>query len=128
MESNHPPRKRNNVSDVIMRRHVFSRETPAYGSIRFPQYLRRVSHLESSILFGMTTKITRGYTLRLVDRIMWDRFDRLARRLGHSVSGALAEAAREWEEKHRIDPTPDTIVKPNPRALNAPDPFAQHRK
>ena len=42
MESNHPRALGNNVSDVIMRRHVFSRESQAYGSIRFPPYLQSV--------------------------------------------------------------------------------------
>lgn len=37
---------------------------------------------------------------------LWDRFESLAARLRLTKSGALAQAAREWCDKHQSDPTP----------------------
>ena len=60
---------------------------------------------------------------RIPDQARWNQFDQLAYRLGFSVSSALREAAFEWLAHHADDPTAERPVKPNPRALNVPDPF-----
>lgn len=68
----------------------------------------------------MAIKYTGRYCKRAVDRIMWLNFERLARHLGYSVSGAIAAAAREWLDRHENDPSP------NPNALPYKREFPDH--
>jgi Mn-dependent DtxR family transcriptional regulator len=60
-----------------------------------------------------------GYYRKAPDDFMWDQFDHLARRLGHSVSAALTLAANEWLDNHENDPSPD----PSPVRMPPRDPF-----
>jgi len=65
-----------------------------------------------------------GYYRKPRDHVMWGRAEATARRLQMPVSSMLTEAVREWLDRHQGDPTPRVEVKPNPRALDALDPFA----
>jgi len=72
----------------------------------------------------MAIKDYGNYYKKPSDAFMWLEFGKLHRRLKLSGSAAITLAVREWVAQHKDDPSPPQEVKPNPRALDAPDPFA----
>lgn len=58
-----------------------------------------------------------GYYRKDKDFFMWRAFDELVIRLRTNKSAAITEAAREWVETHKDDPTPlkgDDVPSPGP--------------
>lgn len=72
----------------------------------------------------------KAYYRRMGDKVLWAEFERLAVRLGLSVSGALTAAAREWTTRHKDDPLPETEVRGQHRSHRpgTTDPFAAAEK
>lgn len=60
-----------------------------------------------------------GYYRKDRDFFLWQAFDELVIRLRTNKSAALTEAAREWVQAHKDDPTPR-----RGGDVAGPDPFA----
>ncbi len=69
-------------------------------------YLRFPPYLQVAFCYYSPMKPSQSsYYRKQRDAAMWSEFDRTAIRLALPLSSALTEAAREWVETHRGDPT-----------------------